>query len=96
MQSSMPVHPPIFFKNPTVATLLSFVITGLGQFYNGQIFKGIAFLGSMFISCLLMALYIGFILAPIVWILGMVDANTSAKRINQRLAAGASPVEAAQ
>jgi TM2 domain-containing membrane protein YozV len=92
----MPVQPPIFFKNPTVATLLSLVVTGLGQFYNGQIFKGIAFLGSMFISCLLMFVFIGYILAPIVWILGMVDANSSAKRINKRLVAGASPVAAAQ
>jgi TM2 domain-containing membrane protein YozV len=93
---SVPIQPPIFFKNPTVATLLSLVISGLGQFYNGQIFKGIAFFGTMVISWLLTWVFIGWILVPIVWILGMVDANTSAKRINQRLAAGASPVQAAQ
>jgi len=94
----MPVQPPIFFKNPTVATLLSFVITGLGQLYNGQMFKGIAFFGTMVISAVLMKppIFIGWVLVPIVWIFGMVDANSSAKRINKRLAAGASPLEAAQ
>ena len=92
----VPIQPPIFFKNPTVATLCSFIFAGLGQFYNGQILKGILFFGSMFFSVLLMWLFIGYILAPIVWILGMVDANSSAKRINKRLVAGASPVEAAQ
>ena len=92
---SMPVQQPIFFKNPAVATLLSLVISGLGQLYNGQIFKGIMFFGSMVISIVLMSppFFIGWLLTPIVWILGMVDANASAKRINKRLIAGASPVE---
>ena len=93
---SMPVQPPIFFKNPTVATLLSFVITGLGQLYNGQILKGIVFFVSIVISCFLMSpftLFVGVILAPVLWIWGMVDANSSAKRINERLAAGASPLQ---
>ena len=90
-----PIQPPIFFKNPTVATLLS-LVTGLGQLYNGQIFKGIAFFGSMVISWLLTWVFIGFILIPIVWILGMVDANSSAKKINRRLMAGASSLQTAQ
>jgi TM2 domain-containing membrane protein YozV len=93
---SMPVQPPIFFKNPTVATLLSFVITGLGQLYNGQILKGILFFAMTCVSIALMFVVVGFILQPAVWIWGMVDANTSAKRINQRLAAGASPLQTAQ
>ena len=50
----------------------------------------------MVISCLLMYVFIGFLLAPIVWILNMVDANSSAKKINKRLVAGATPLEAAQ
>jgi len=96
--NSVPIQPPIFFKNPTVATLLS-IVTGLGQLYNGQIFKGIVFFGSMLIACFLMSpwtLFVGFIIAPVIWIWNLVDANHSAKRINQRLAAGASPVEAVQ
>jgi TM2 domain-containing membrane protein YozV len=90
---SMPIQPPIFFKNPTTATILSFFITGLGQLYNGQIGKGILYFVAAVVSSISMAVGIGFILLPIVWILGMVDANTSAKRINQRLAAGASPFQ---
>ena len=94
---SVPIQPPIFFKNPTVATLLS-VVTGLGHLYNGQILKGIAFFVSMVIAVILMSppFFIGWILAPIIWIWNLVNANHSAKRINKRLAAGASPVEAAQ
>jgi TM2 domain-containing membrane protein YozV len=95
---SMPVQPPIFFKNPTVATVLSILITGLGQLYNGQILKGIMFLGMMFVSVALMYMTLGtlFFLPLIVWIWCVVDANRSAKRVNQRLAAGASPMEVAQ
>jgi len=91
---SMPVQPPIFFKNPTVATLLS-IVTGLGQLYNGQILKAVLFFGSMFIACLLASppIFIGLLFAPIIWIWNLVDANRSAKRINQRLAAGASPLQ---
>ena len=93
----VPIQPPIFFKNPTVATLLS-LITGLGQLYNGQIIKAFLFFGSMVIAIMLMSpftLFIGWLLAPIIWILNLVDANSSAKRINKRLAASASPVDVA-
>ena len=92
MQSMAP-QPPVFFKNPTVATLLSFFIPGLGQFYNGQVGKGILFLVLIGISCVLMVVIVGFILGTIVWIWSMVDANTSAKRVNEQLAAGASPLQ---
>ena len=93
---SVPIQPPIFFKNPTVATLLSFLIVGLGQLYNGQIFKGIAFFVGMVISIWLIVFFVGWLTTPILWIWNLVDANRSAKRINNRLAAGASPVEIAQ
>jgi TM2 domain-containing membrane protein YozV len=92
----VPIQPPIFFKNPTVATLLSFLHPGLGQFYNGQIGKGIAHLAVMAVSYVLMFVVVGFVTATIMWIWSMVDANTSAKQVNQRLAAGASPLQAAQ
>lgn len=95
---SIPIQPPIFFKNPTVATILSVLITGLGQLYNGQILKGIMFLGMMAVSIVLMSVSFGtlFFLPPIVWIWCVVDANRSAKRINTRLAASASPLQTAE
>ena len=92
----VPAQPPIFFKNPTVATMLSFFWSGLGQFYNGQIGKGILMLVLYGVSLALTVVFIGFVTGAIVWIWGMVDANLSAKQVNQRLAAGASPMEVAQ
>ncbi len=40
----MSTDAPKFYKNPTIATLLSFFWTGLGQIYNGQILKGVFFM----------------------------------------------------
>jgi len=77
---------PKFFKNPT-ATILSFFICGLGQIYNGQIGKGILFMVLYAISIALMYVLVGFITTPILWIWGMVDANRSAKKVNQKIAA---------
>ncbi|WP_078430633.1 hypothetical protein [Alkalihalobacterium alkalinitrilicum] len=69
-------------KNPGIAAVLSFFFAGLGQIYNGEIAKGIAFIIAYFISGLLMLILIGFITTPILWIWGMVDAYKSAERIN--------------
>jgi len=83
----MPDQVPKFYKNPSVATILSFFFMGLGQIYNGQIGKGVLFIVFYGISILLMFIIIGFITTPILWIWGMIDANNSAKRINQELSA---------
>jgi len=83
----MPEQPPKFYKNPSIATVLSFFWSGLGQMYNGQIVKGVMFLFAYGISALLIWVGVGLFILPIVWIWGMVDANTSAKRINTELAA---------
>jgi len=83
----MPDQAPKFYKNPAVATILSFFFMGLGQIYNGQIGKGILFLVAYIISLLLMFILIGLITTPILWIWGMIDANNSAKRVNEELAA---------
>jgi TM2 domain-containing membrane protein YozV len=77
----MPNQLPIFYKNPSIATILSFFWMGLGQIYNGQIGKGVAFMVSYVISWLLMFIIIGFVTTPVLWIWGMVDANNSAKKI---------------
>ncbi len=80
-------QPPKFYKNPSVATILSFFFMGLGQIYNGQIGKGIIFIIMYGISLALMMIIIGFFTTPILWIWGMVDANSSAKRVNAEIAA---------
>jgi TM2 domain-containing membrane protein YozV len=74
-------------KSPGVALLLSVLICGVGQMYNGQVGKGIAMLvGSIF----LWFIFLGWV----VWIWSMVDAYQTAKRMNlkyqQRLLAGLS------
>lgn len=83
----MSTQPPKFYKNPSLATILSFFVMGLGQIYNGQIVKGIIFIVLYAISWLLMFVLIGFITTPILWIWGMIDANRSAKKINEKIAA---------
>jgi len=82
----MSTQPPKFYKNPSIATILSFFFMGLGQIYNGQIGKGIIFIILYGISVALMWVIIGFVTTPILWIWGMVDANNSAKKINENMA----------
>ena len=82
----MSTQSPKFYKNPNIATILSFFFMGLGQIYNGQIGKGVVFIILYGISVALMWVVIGFVTTPILWIWGMVDANNSAKKINEKMA----------
>lgn len=75
-------------KSPGLAAVLSFFWAGLGQIYNGEISKGILLLVCYAVSCLLMAVVIGFITTPILWIYGMVDAYKTAERFNAGLRTG--------
>jgi TM2 domain-containing membrane protein YozV len=70
-------------KNPGLAAVLSFFVTGLGQIYNGQIGKGIALFAGAVVSGLLCAVVIGFILLPAVWLYGIYDAYRTAEKINK-------------
>ena len=69
-------------KEPWFALALSFLFSGLGQIYNGEVKKGIAFIIAHGISLFLIMAGIGLITTPIIWIWGMVDAYKSAERIN--------------
>lgn len=73
-------------KNPTLAAILSFLISGLGQVYNGQIGKGVVIFVVQVINVLLMAIVIGFITYPILWIWSIYDAHKVAKGINDEAA----------
>jgi TM2 domain-containing membrane protein YozV len=71
-------------KDAGVATLLSFFLPGAGQLYNGQTGKGLAFLLiTLFINFPLMFIGVGFLTGLITWIWGMIDAHSSAERINR-------------
>jgi TM2 domain-containing membrane protein YozV len=66
-------------KNPVLALILSLIIVGVGQVYNGQIVKGIIF----FLAALILGLTgIGLIISFIIWLYAMYDAYTIAQRIN--------------
>ncbi|MFY9223834.1 MAG: hypothetical protein WAQ98_14265 [Blastocatellia bacterium] len=72
------VHPANIYqekKNPAVSLLLSVLLTGAGQVYNGQIVKGILMLS----SCIVLW---GFLLGWIISIWSVYDAYTTAKKIN--------------
>ncbi|UCC44041.1 MAG: hypothetical protein JSU65_13170 [Candidatus Zixiibacteriota bacterium] len=81
-----PQEPPVFYKNPGIAAVLSFFWMGLGQIYNGQLAKGIVFMVAYGISWLLMFILIGFITTPILFIWGIYDAYKSAVKVNADLA----------
>ncbi len=85
--------PPVFYKNPGLAAVLSFFYMGLGQIYNGQMSKGIFFIIAYTISWIMMIIVIGFLTTPVMWIYGMYDAYKSAEKINSDIArfAGGGP-----
>ncbi|MCT8337644.1 zinc-ribbon domain-containing protein [Methanoculleus sp. Afa-1] len=69
-------------RSPVLAAILSFFISGLGQIYNGQFGKGIAYF-IIYMFCFLSLFFlIGFLLIPLWWLIGIVDAYVSATRIN--------------
>lgn len=81
--------PPIVYKNPGLAAVLSFFWMGLGQIYNGQIAKGIVFIVAYAISWLLWLIVIGMIITPLLWAYGMYDAYKSAEKLNVEMSARA-------
>jgi len=72
-------------KNEGIAAVLSFFFCGLGQIYNGQIGKGITLIVIQVINATLMFVTL-FLWSPVyfvVWIFGIWDAYTTAKKINE-------------
>ncbi len=79
---------PVRPKDSGLAVVASFFITGLGQLYNGQVGKAVAFFGAQVVSAFLIFVLIGFVTTPALWIWSMVDAYRSAEEINRQRAAG--------
>lgn len=71
-------------RNPILAAILSLILSGLGQIYNGQVLKGGVFIVAQLINAALTAVLIGWVLMPIVGLWAMVDAYLVAKRENER------------
>ena len=62
-------------KNAFLATVCSFFIPGLGQVYNGQTAKGVGIFAGT-----LAGLFLLIIPGLIVWVFGLYDAYTTAKK----------------
>lgn len=72
-------------KTPAVAILLSLIISGAGQIYNGEAGKGIAMIIGYILCWAASSLIFPILLLIVLWIYGMVDANTKAKEFNDSL-----------
>jgi TM2 domain-containing membrane protein YozV len=81
-------------KNPAMAAILSFLLIGLGQAYNGEIAKAVVFLILYALSIFLTFFMIGFVTTPILWIWSMVDAYRYSQKMNQAGTARQSPSNA--
>ena len=71
-------------RNPIIAAVLSLIVAGLGQIYNGQILKGVLFIVAQIINGALLYVGIGFITMPLVGLWAVIDAYLVAKRSNVR------------
>ena len=71
-------------RSPILAALLSFIVAGLGQIYNGQVAKGVIFILLQLINGALTAVLIGWVLMPIVGLWAMIDAYLVARQSNER------------
>lgn len=69
-------------KNPVLAAILSLIFPGLGQFYNGESGKGVSFVIVGLLGFLTLPLG-GFLIVFFLWIYSIVDAHSSAKRLNE-------------
>jgi TM2 domain-containing membrane protein YozV len=71
-------------RSPILAAVLSLIVAGLGQIYNGQVTKGVIFIIVQLINGALTAVLIGWLLLPHVGLWSMIDAYMMAKRNNER------------
>jgi TM2 domain-containing membrane protein YozV len=79
-----PAQPMVAAKNPAVSLLISFFLPGVGSMVNGDVGTGVTILIAYVIAAVLIVVFIGILLAPAVWIWGLVDAYQGAQRWNRR------------
>lgn len=73
-------------KSAGLAAVLSILLVGAGQMYCGRVGRGLAFLGAYVLSGVLVVIYVGVLLLPVVFIWALVDAVALANRHNAELA----------
>ena len=70
-------------RSAAVAVIASLFIPGLGSMLNEKVGKGILILACYIVAWVTTIVLIGFVLAPAVWIWGMVAANNDAHAWNR-------------
>ncbi|HNX80994.1 MAG TPA: hypothetical protein PKL77_02480 [Candidatus Omnitrophota bacterium] len=65
-KGEVPVKP---YRSPALAAIMSFVVSGFGQIYNGQVAKGLLFF------------FTSWLVVP--WVFGIRDAYKTARKINE-------------
>ncbi len=78
-------NPPRYSQgNPAIATMVSFLLPAGGQFYNRDFKKALAILGAYvvcgFIAGSVVALWLAFLLALVIWGWAVMDAYAVAKQ----------------
>ena len=68
-----------------MAAILSLIVAGLAQIYNGQVLKGVAFIVVQLINAALTTVLIGWILMPVV------DLWTAVGKYKNRPSLGSTP-----
>ena len=71
-------------RSPILAAVLSLIVAGLGQIYNGQVTKGVLLIVAQLINTALTVVLIGWILITIVGLWSIIDAYVTAERNNKR------------
>jgi TM2 domain-containing membrane protein YozV len=71
-------------ENPGTAAVLSFLISGMGQIYHGQIAKGVGFVALQLVNLTLMTVLIGYVTFFLLWVYAIYDAHKQAEKINVR------------
>jgi TM2 domain-containing membrane protein YozV len=71
-------------RSPILAAILSLIVAGLGQIYNGQVTKGVIFIVIQLINGALTAVFIGWFLLPLVGLWSVIDAYMTAKHSNEQ------------
>jgi TM2 domain-containing membrane protein YozV len=74
-----------------LALAFSFLFTGLGQIYNGQIFKGLLFVAIQLVNFALIYWFVGLITAPAFWLYGRREAVGTAARMMEEAGRAARP-----
>lgn len=69
-------------KSLVIAALLSAIIPGAGQIYAGNVSRGLAVFAIFGCSLWTLLILIGFVLVPIVWLVGVYDAVMQANLKN--------------